>query len=148
MKVFNGKSIFSTMSVLRNQRCGHGRARFRIISSLLLLSVMCFSLSSGFHWLWHDTPQSCRNTGHSCLNERLGIAGAAWQQLAHKPVNISEHTFDCPLCSGTWGAADCYDSNIFVPAGSREMRKNLPPQHFVSAFDVKLPASRAPPYFS
>ena len=78
-----------------------------MLGTVLLLSVVLFSLTTSAHWLWHGADHdSCRDTAHSCRNETLGNRHAAWQLPAHPQVDFSGHHFQCPVCSGVLGIAE------------------------------------------
>ena len=80
--------------------------RQKLFSSLLLLSVVAFSLNSAMHWWWHCGP-SCYNTAHSSRTETLGNTGPAWQRPIQAPLDYEHHCFNCPLCAGMVLAGNC-----------------------------------------
>jgi len=122
--------------------------RFRFISSILLLSVMAFSLSSALHRLWHREVRFSLYTPRWCMNERAINHGCSLQEPLHGKVSFECHHFNCPVCSGMLDLAETAQtqSALFTAAEARDPSALAVFHRFDS--DIKLADGRAPPQYS
>lgn len=126
-------------------RCDGTIRRQKVLNSILLLSVLFFSVSTSAHWLWHDAEHdSCRDTAHSCRNETLGNRRAAWQLPVHPPVNFSGHDLQCPVCSGLLGLAEVPPEADFCNAEIGTLCRTFAAETAPSRFSLSR-AARGPP---
>ena len=117
--------------------------RQKIYSSLLLLSVMVFSLSSAAHWLWHCPPGAHGSTS-GWRQEAPSQHQSSWRALSHVPLTYAQHRFDCPLCAGLLLQGDCPDGISFCPmADVPAFFPALPHEHGIAALLVF--SARGPP---
>ena len=118
--------------------------RQKIYSSLLLLSVMVFSLSSAAHWLWHCPPGAHGGASGWRQQTPPSQSQLSWRTSSHIPLTYAQHRFDCPLCAGLLLEGDCPDGISFCPTAEvPAFFPALPSGHGIAALLVF--SARGPP---